>query len=197
MDLENSLIVVASFSNSSHLTDSKLRCIRTFDSKCEQRDSESSSRNFSLSISSSRSSSCERINEFIRSLAGPYHLKPATTPNSCHGVFTGRSIFSLNLSRIQIPTGTSVTNCNHKHGLMLTCRHDVDMFTWGRIVLSLPKRAHVDWNWPISREKYLKMVCKNAVALAYYGSCSLLVMGSCSLVYGRVPTKSLPSGLAV
>ena len=32
-------------------------------------------------------------------------------------------IFSLNLSRIQIPTGTSVTNCNHKHGLMLTCRH--------------------------------------------------------------------------
>ena len=37
--------------------------------------------------------------------------------------------FSLNLSRIKIPTGTSVTNCNHKHGLMLTCRHDVDMFT--------------------------------------------------------------------
>ena len=22
-----------------------------------------------------------------------------------------------------------MTNCNHKHGLMLTCRHDVDMFT--------------------------------------------------------------------
>ena len=29
---------------------------------------------------------------------------------------------SLNLSRIQIPTGTSVTNCNHKHGPMSTCR---------------------------------------------------------------------------
>ena len=23
--------------------------------------------------------------------------------------------------------------------------------------LSLSKRAHVDWNWPISREKYLKV----------------------------------------
>ena len=34
----------------------------------------------------------------------------------------------------------------------LTCRHDVDMFTWGRIVLSSPKRANVDWNCPISRE---------------------------------------------
>ena len=50
-----------------------------------------------------------------------------------------------------------MTNCNHKHGLMLTCRHDIDKFTSGRIVLSLPKRAHVDWNWPISREKYLKI----------------------------------------
>ena len=27
----------------------------------------------------------------------------------------------------------------------------------GRIVLSLAHRAHVDWNWPISREKYLKI----------------------------------------
>lgn len=58
------------------------------------------------------------------------------------------------------------------------CWH-VDNFTWSRIVLSSPKRAHVDWNWPISREKYLKIVCKNALALAYYGSCRLLVMGSC------------------
>ena len=59
----------------------------------------------------------------------------------------------------EIPTRTSVTIYNHKHGLMLTisCRHDVHMFTWGRIVLSLPKRAHEDWNWPISREKYLKI----------------------------------------
>ena len=47
------------------------------------------------------------------------------TPYSCYGVFTARSIFNLNLSRIQIPTGTSVTNCNHKHGLMSTCRRHV------------------------------------------------------------------------
>ena len=35
------------------------------------------------------------------------------------------------------------------------------------------------WKWPISREKYLKLnrlVCKNAVALAYYGRCRLLVI---------------------
>ena len=51
------------------------------------------------------------------------------------------------------------------------------MFTWGRIVLSLPKRAHVDWNWPISREKYLKMEWSVKMPLQY-GSCSLLVMGS-------------------
>ena len=43
---------------------------------------------------------------------------------------------------------------------MLTFRHDVDMVTQGRIVLSSPKRADViiiDWNWPISREKYLNI----------------------------------------
>ena len=56
---------------------------------------------------------------------GAHHLEPAATPYSCHGVFTDRSIFTLNLSQLQIPTGTSVTNYmrNHKHGLMLTCRH--------------------------------------------------------------------------
>ena len=40
---------------------------------------------------------------------------------------------------------------------MLTCQYDVDMFTRGRIVLSSSKPAHVDWNWHISREKYLKI----------------------------------------
>ena len=49
---------------------------------------------------------------------GAHQQKPAITPYSCHGVFTDRSIFSVNLSRIQIPTGTSVTNCNHEHGLV-------------------------------------------------------------------------------
>ena len=41
---------------------------------------------------------------------GTHQQEPAITPYSCHSVFTDRSIFSLNLSRIQIPTGTSVTN---------------------------------------------------------------------------------------
>ena len=47
-------------------------------------------------------------------------------------------------------------------------------------VSSLPKRAHVDWNWLISRGKISKnrLVCKNAVAVAYYGSRRLLMMGS-------------------
>ena len=36
------------------------------------------------------------------------------------------------------------------------CWH-VDMFTGRRIVLSLPKRAHVDWNWRISHVKYLNI----------------------------------------
>ena len=53
---------------------------------------------------------------------------------------------------------------------MLTCRHDADMFTRSCIVLSLPKCAHVDWKWNISRKYY--------IVLAYYGSCRLLVMGS-------------------
>ena len=46
---------------------------------------------------------------FPRSLvnAGAHHQKPPLTPYSSHGVFTDRSIFGLNLSRIQIPTGTS------------------------------------------------------------------------------------------
>ena len=69
-----------------------------------------------------------------RSLQLP-HLP--SLPYTRHGAFTDRSIFSLNLCPIQIPTGTSVTNCNHKHGLMSKCGDDVDMFTWGRIVLSL------------------------------------------------------------
>ena len=59
-------------------------------------------------------------------MSGSHHKEPVTTPYSCHGFFIDRSIFRLNLSRIQIPTGTSVTNCNHKHGLphwRRRCRH--------------------------------------------------------------------------
>ena len=61
-----------------------------------------------------------------------------------------------------------MTNCNEQHVLMLTCPCDVDVFTRGHITLSLLKRVHVDWNWPISREKYLKIDCfENAVAVVY------------------------------
>ena len=73
-------------------------------------------------------------------------LGASNYPIFVYGVFTDRSIFSLHLSRVQIPTGISVTNCNNKHGLMSRCGDDVDMFTWGRIVSSSQKRAHVDWN---------------------------------------------------
>ena len=45
--------------------------------------------------------------------ARAHHQEPATTPYSCHGVFTDRCIFSSNLTRIQSPSGSAVTN--HKH----------------------------------------------------------------------------------
>ena len=47
-------------------------------------------------------------------------------------------------------------------------RTNVDMSTCSReaALSSLPKSAHVDWNWPISREKYLKIDCnKNCQVL--------------------------------
>ena len=37
------------------------------------------------------------------------------------------------------------------------CWHVDMMSTISLEAASLPKRAHVDWNWPISREKYLKI----------------------------------------
>ena len=40
--------------------------------------------------------------------------------------------FTLNLSRIQIPTGTSMTNCNHKHGLIIGWHADM-MSTCSRL----------------------------------------------------------------
>ena len=66
---------------------------------------------------------------------GAHHQEPATTPYSCRGVFTDRPIFILNLSRIEIPTGTSVTSCNQKHGLMSTCSREAALFYDYRSVL--------------------------------------------------------------
>ena len=105
--------------------------------------------------------------------AGAHHQEPATLPYSCHGVFTDRSIFSLNLSRIRIPTGTSVTNCNHKHGLMLTCRHvHVRLYCF---ILTEACSCTLELAYFAGKIGKNRPVCKNAVALAYYGSCRLLV----------------------
>ena len=107
---------------------------------------------------------------------GAHHQEPATTSFSCHGVFTDRSIFSLNLSRIQIPTGTSVTNSTHKHGLMLTCRHvHVRLHCF---ILTEAYSCTLELAYFAGKIAKNRLVCRNAVALAYYGSCRLLVMGS-------------------
>ena len=103
--------------------------------------------------------------EIVYPSPGAHHLEPATTPYSCHGVVADRSIFSLDLSWIQIPKGTSVTNCNHKHGLMSTCSHEAAMFYSHRSVLT--------WTGTMAyfagKTSKNRLVCKNAVALAYNG----------------------------
>ena len=81
-------------------------------------------------VNCSRRKSCQKrfrtLNAKEPNTVSTFKDKPGA-----HGVFTDRSIFILNLSRIQIPTGKLLTNCNHKHGVMLTSRsrHDVDMLT--------------------------------------------------------------------
>ena len=77
------------------------------------------------------------------------------------------------ISRIQIPTGTSVTNCNHKHRLMLTCPHVHVRPHF--FILPEACSCRLELAGKISKNR---LVCKNAVAFAYYGSCRLLVMGS-------------------
>ena len=67
---------------------------------------------------------------------------------------------------------------------MFTCLYDVDMFTSGRIVLCRLELAY--FAGKISKNR---LVCKNAVALAYYGR--PLVMGS-----GKVQSAYEPSGLS-
>ena len=84
--------------------------------------------------------------------------------------------FSLNLSRVHIPTETSVTNCNHKHGLMLTCRH-----VYMRphcFILTEACSCRLELTYFAGKISKNRLVCKNAVALAYCGSCRLPVIGS-------------------
>ena len=71
---------------------------------------------------------------------------------------------------------------------MSTCSRETALFYPPR------KRAYVVWNWAYFAGKLSKnrLVCKNAVALAYYGSCRLLVMGSYSWSEGFAwPVKNL------
>lgn len=110
-------------------------------------------------------------------MPGAHHQDPATTPYSCHGVFTDLSIFSLNLCRTQFPTGTLVTNCNHKHGLMLTCRQF--HMKPHCFILTEACSCRLELAYFAGKVSKNRLVCKNALALAYYGSCRLLVMGSC------------------
>ena len=108
--------------------------------------------------------------------SGAHHQEPATTPYSCHGGFIDRSIFSLNLSRIQTPKGTSVSNCNKKHGLMLTCRYvHVRPHCF---ILTEASSCRLELAYFAGKISKNRLVCKNAVALVYYGSYRLLVMGS-------------------
>ena len=113
---------------------------------------------------------------------GGHHSEIATTPYSCHGIFTDWSIFfSLNLSQIQIPTGISVISCNHEHGLMLTCWHDVSRHVDMRLhcfILTKACSCQLELNYFAGKISKNRLVGKNAVALTYYGSRKLLVMGS-------------------
>ena len=82
--------------------------------------------------------------------------------------------FSLNLS---IPTGTSVTNCNHRHGLMFTCRHvHVRPHCF---ILTEAYSCRLELAYFAVKISKNRLVCKNAVVMAYYGSCRLLVLGPC------------------
>ena len=77
---------------------------------------------------------------------------------------------------IQIPTETSVTNCNHKHALMLTCRHvHVRPHCF---ILTEACSCRLELEYFAEKISKNRLVCKNAVTLAYYESCRLLVMGS-------------------
>ena len=48
---------------------------------------------------------------------------------SCHDVFTDRSIFSVNLTRIQTPAGTSVTDHKQRLNFMYLVFYYVNMCT--------------------------------------------------------------------
>ena len=70
-----------------------------------------------------------------------------------------------------------MTNCNHKHGLELTCRHvhvRLDCF-----ILTKACSCSLELAYFAGKRYKNRLACKNAVALGYCGSCRLLVRGSC------------------
>ena len=88
-----------------------------------------------------------------------------------------------------------MTNCSHKHGLMLTCRLvHVSPLCFILTEVCSCRLELADFAGKISKNR---LVCKNAAALAYYGSCRLLVMGSCCILFPYRVTKGKTPGLLV
>ena len=102
---------------------------------------------------------CLQLNQSVST--GAHHWELATAPHSCHGVFTDRSIFSLNLSQFQNPAGTSVTNYNHEHGLMLTCSREAALFTLTEACTCRLKLGC------FAGKKYLKIDCSVKMSLQW------------------------------
>ena len=81
---------------------------------------------------------------------------------------------------------------------MLTCLHDNDRFTWGRMycfVFTEACTCRLELAYfaeKISKNRH-RQVYKNVVALAYYGSCRLLVTGSCPslVIQYHVPVSQI------
>ena len=123
-----------------------------------------------------------------------------TTPYSCQGIFTDRSIFRLNLFRIQIPTGSSVTNCNHKQWPMLTCTCRHVHVRLHCFILTEACSCRLELAYFTRKICKNRLVCKNAVAFGYYGSCRLLVMyswcwpSSFCVLWTGMEAKSINSG---
>ena len=71
--------------------------------------------------------------------------------------------------------------------LQSLARTNVDMSTWYRqvhvrlhcFILAEACSCRLELAYFVGKISKNRLVCKNAVALAYYGSCRLLVMGSC------------------
>ena len=154
-------------------------------SKRGERGSSSSSASSNTELTKARMNEEEEETKSLKDLNSKFngeHQEPITWSLQLHHIpvtaFSQTDLFLvLNLSRIQIPTGTSVTNCNHKHGLMVTCRH-----LHVRPHCFIPAEAcscRLELAYFAGRISKNRLVCKNAVSLPYYGSYRLLVIGPC------------------